>query len=147
MKEIIWVYGTSASGKETFIKSLIKNSDLQKSLGLENKSFIISDESLKNLGNLDGLRASIIDEVSNLLESNNSVVIKWQYGDTLLNSPKVLQDKFPDLKHIVIKLKVDQQEQIRRLKTKSWWHDDGRESEFIAKELVLVDESIMKLDN
>ena len=147
MKEIIWIYGTSASGKETFIKSLMKNRDLQKSLGLDSHSLAISGESLKNLGNLSESRASIVDEVANLLKTKDAVIIKWQYGDTLLDSPNILHDKFPHLKHTIIKLNVDQLEQVRRLKTKSWWHDEGKESEFTTKESLLVGESIKKLNS
>ncbi|MFZ3009951.1 MAG: hypothetical protein WA030_02950 [Candidatus Microsaccharimonas sp.] len=146
MKEVIWVYGTSGSGKETFIKSLLVTSDLKKAFQLDNKTLVASEESLRNLGQLDNSRSSILEEVANLIRTNDVVVIKWQYGDTLLNSPNVLYERFPNLKHVVIRLNVEADEQTQRLKTKSWWTDNGKESEFIEKEISLVESSIKALN-
>jgi predicted kinase len=53
MKEIIWVYGTSASGKETFIRELINNDELKKLLKIENVPIAISNDSQIHLGKLD----------------------------------------------------------------------------------------------
>jgi len=100
---------------------------------------------LINLGKLDQSRYSIVDETSSLIKLNEVVVIKWQYGDTLLHTPITLRTMFPKLEHIVIKLNVDHDEQIRRLRTKTWWHDQGQEDEFIAKELKLVEDSVETL--
>lgn len=147
MKEIIWVYGTSASGKETFIRKLINNDELKKLLKVENVPIAMSNNSLIHLGKLDDSRLSILSEAAELLKVNNTVVIKWQYGDSLLDSPNVLRNKFPNYKHTVIILNTDRSEQIRRLRTKMWWHDDGKEDEFIIKELSIVDKSIKKLDD
>jgi len=145
MKQIIWIYGTSAAGKETFIKSLISNADLRQKVDID-EGFVISDGSLINLGKLDGSRESIIEEVSTLIERNSTVVVKWQYGDTLLDSPNRLRIRLPTMTHRVINLNVGQNEQIRRLKTKSWWRDSGSEGAFISHELQLVYESLLKLE-
>lgn len=147
MKEIIWVFGTSASGKETFIKQLLNDTVLQKTLGIGAERIAVSEQSLINLGQLDESRSSIIDEVSELIKVNEAVVIKWQYGDTLLHTPVVLHTMYPMFRHVVVKLSVDHDEQIRRLRTKTWWHDEGSEDEFIANELKLVEDSIDELKN
>jgi hypothetical protein len=147
MKEIIWVFGTSASGKETFIKAILNDKELQKTFDLDDSKIAISKESLRNLGKLDTSRASILDEVSHLRKSNDVIVIKWQYGDTLLHMPDAIREEVPAYKHTVIKLNVPKDEQVRRLKTKTWWHNEGEEDEFIAEELLLVEKSIAELDD
>lgn len=145
MKQIVWIFGVSASGKETFINSLLEDSVLQKMLSIKDKRIAISKQSLKNLGKLDQSRASVLDEVFNLILSNEVVLIKWQYGDTLLGTPNTLCVKFPTLKHTCVKLTADKPEQARRLKTKTWWHDIDQEDEFLASEGALVGSSIKKL--
>lgn len=145
MKAIVWVFGTSASGKETFISQLLKDSLLQEALGLDVKPIAVSQQSLINLGRLDESRSSIVDEISELIKVNEAVVIKWQYGDTLLNTPTILQTTYPLFRHVIIKLNVDHDEQARRLRTKTWWHDTGLEDKFIANEMKLVEDSITKL--
>ena len=145
MKEIIWVFGTSAAGKETFIEKLLIDTKLQKTLGLSSKSIAVSKQSLVNLGKLDGSRRSIVNEVAELITLNEIVVIKWQYGDTLLHTPTTLHAMFPTFKHAVVNLSVDRDEQIRRLRTKPWWSDIGQENEFIANELKLVEDSVENL--
>ena len=140
MKEIIWIFGTSASGKETYIKSFINDARSKTS------HITVSEESLTNLGKLDKSREKIIKEVCDLIKTNDYVVIKWQYGDTLLDSPNKILAKLPMFQHKAIVLNVNEKEQIRRLRTKSWWQDTGSEHEFITRELELVDKSIKHLD-
>lgn len=126
-----------------------------KSLGGDTKSkkileisgaIAISNESLMNLGKLDGSRSSIVDEVLELSTSNDTIIVKWQYGDTLLNTPNALRERLAHFNHRAVKLNVDTQEQVRRLKTKSWWFDYGKEGDFIRDELELVDKSIKELN-
>lgn len=145
MKKIVWIFGVSAAGKETFMKSVIGEDKLRKKLGLENVTVAISEESLSNLGKLDGSRLSVVSEVETLIKTNDAVLIKWQYGDSILNSPEVLYKKFSKAEHIIVNLVVTLPEQVNRLKAKSWWHEVGKEESFIAKETVLVRESIKKL--
>lgn len=145
MKQIIWVFGTSASGKETFIRELLHNKELQGRFGITDKKIALSEQSLKNLGALGDLRTTILQEVTSLLTTNEVVLIKWQYGDTLLNTPNQLQAQLPTLYHEVINLKVEQNEQIRRLRTKSWWYDTSKEPQFITREQQIVIKSLAKL--
>ena len=65
--------------------------------------------------------------------------------DTLQSRPSSICNKFPRVRHVAVKLLVDIDEQIRRLKTKPWWHDEGKEAIFIAKELSLVEKSVQQL--
>ena len=145
MKDIVWIFGVSASGKETFIKSLIRDPRLAEKFGWRNQKIAISSESLINLGSLDNARLSIINEVSGLIVSNDIVLIKWQYGDSLLHTPQKLQDLFPDIKYSIIVMHVNETEQIKRLRTKPWWHDVGSETEFIANENKLVNKCVTEL--
>ena len=147
MKEILWIYSTSAAGKETFIKSLLKDADLRKALLPGKSNIAISEESLRSLGKLDNSRKAVVDEVLALAVLNDIIIIKWQYGDTLLNTPNLLLEALPDFRHRVIKLQVSREAQVKRLRTKSWWHDIGDESEFIEKETKLVEESIQQLNS
>ncbi|NCU37816.1 hypothetical protein EOL96_02020 [Candidatus Saccharibacteria bacterium] len=146
MKQIIWIFGTSAAGKETFMKTLLHENDLQEILGIDGKRIAISKQSLENLGKLDKSRASIVNEVRGLLKFNEVVVIKWQYADSLLRTPNTLYSQFMMYKHSAVKLSVTKKEQIRRLKTKTWWHDEGAEGKFLANELLLVEKSIEELN-
>ena len=145
MQKIIWVFGSSASGKETFITSLMKDEALQNLYGITNAQIATCRATFDNLGDLRKLRESINNEVKHLLEENEVILIKWQYGDTLLKTPEKLQKKYPENEHIVIVLHVDHKELVRRLRIKSWWHDIGKEDEFITKELQLVSRSIKSL--
>lgn len=147
MKKIIWIFGVSAAGKETFMKSIIVDDELRKKLGLENVKVAISEESLVNLGKLDVSRLSVVSEVETLIKTNGAVLIKWQYGDSILNNPEVLYKKFAKAEHTIVNLVVTLPEQVKRLNTKSWWHDVGQEEVFVAKETVLVRESIENLRN
>ncbi|MCA9318486.1 hypothetical protein KDA06_02495 [Candidatus Saccharibacteria bacterium] len=134
MKQIIWVFGTSAVGKETFMKAALNDAELQKALNLETQKIAISQESLRHLGALDGSRDTVRKDVLGLLKTNDAVFVKWQYGDTLLNTPNKLVADLPGVRHIAITLMVANEEKIKRLRTKSWWHDTGKESPFIAEE-------------
>ncbi|MEO6761704.1 MAG: hypothetical protein ABI220_05035 [Candidatus Saccharimonadales bacterium] len=145
MREIVWVFGVSASGKETFMKSLIQSPQLARQFGWDGRKIVICKESLVNLGSLDESRTSIINEVSALFGTNDVVLIKWQYGDSLLQTPQKLQEMFPNAKHSIIVMNVNDTEQVKRLRTKPWWHDMGSEIEFIASENKLVNQSVAEL--
>jgi hypothetical protein len=145
MKKIVWVLGTSAAGKATFLREQARGNRSQTLIGTRNKKVGVSKQSLINLGQLDDSRTSIITEVSELLAEKDAVFIKWQYGDSLLHIPEILYKKYPDIQHRAIVLKVGEAEQIRRLRTKSWWHEVGREKDFIAKEQELVSRAIADL--
>ena len=145
VKEIIWIYGTSAAGKETFIKELATSRELQRLLKLGGTQIGFSEQSLINLGRLDESRASIIQEIAQIIDNNEVVLVKWQYGDTLLGTPEELLHQHPAARHRVIELIVGDDDQRQRLQAKSWWHDTGHEDEFIAQERVLVQNSIKSL--
>lgn len=145
MKEIVWVFGTSASGKETFIKHVVNDepADLIKNLGWEDKVVSASDESLELIdGALGELRDRIIEKIPLLLQNTDVVLIKWQYVDSAAKRPQHLKDSLPDAKHKIIELKVDRDELVLRLPRKHWWHDLGKEKESLNQELGMVAASL-----
>ena len=124
---------------------LIHDVSLQQKLGLADTTIGISKESFKNLGKLDGSRDSVVKDVRQLVEKYDTVLIKWQYGDSILKSPQNLLKIFPSYQHKIIHLLVIEVEQIRRLQTKDWWHEVGNEKEFISDEVSRVHSAINEL--
>ena len=147
MKQIIWIFGTSAAGKETFIRSILTSDDIKKALGIKSQAIAVSQESLKNLGKLDGSRKSIFKEIESLVQNNDVVLLKWQYGDSQIGTPEKMYEIYPNYKHRIIALDVLREDQVDRLKTKIWWYDKGAESDFLAKETIIVEEVIEKLSD
>lgn len=152
MKEVVWIFGTSATGKETFIKKVIKDKELQERMGWKNKSISFCSESIDHIGQFDGdpaieRRKMILHKVPQLLENNDIVLIKWQIVDSKAQLPQKLKKVTIKAKHVIIRLEAPEQELVKRLRNKSWWHDYGKELEFIHLERDLVRKSISQLQN
>lgn len=150
MKEVVWVFGTSASGKETFIKSVLKDAILLEQLGWKYKSVVACEQSTKFIGQFKRdpkiiLRESIIKKVPTLLSSADVVLIKWQFVDSQTSRPQRLKEAIPEAQHRIILLNTPESELIERLARKKWWHDYGEEKEFISKELSMVGDCIKQL--
>ena len=148
MKEVVWVFGTSASGKETFIKRVAsgKPFDLIKNLGWEGKAVTASNESLNLIdGELGELRDKVIEKIPVLLQKTDVILIKWQYVDSAAKRPQRLKDSLPDARHRIIELEVDMDELVMRLPRKHWWYDLGKEKESLTKELDMVANSLGQL--
>jgi hypothetical protein len=56
MKEVVWVFGNSAAGKESFIRYITINKDarLLTSLGWQESKVTASEASMKYIGQFDG---------------------------------------------------------------------------------------------
>ena len=138
MKEVVWVFGASASGKETFIKHLLDNNppELIKHIGWHDKTITACSESLEITGKaVDTLREKILGKVPELLEKADVVLVKWQFVDSVAKRPQRLKELLPGVRHRVIELKVGMNELMKRLPNKAWWHDYGREKEHVTTEL------------
>ncbi len=129
MKEVYWVVGESAAGKETFIKNMISGNltELEEKLNIKNKKIIASKESLRLIGvKLSNKRELILVEIPKLLKDADVVFIKWQSVDSktdLMNRLKVI---LPSAKHIIIKLDASKEELIKRLPLKPLWRKYGK---------------------
>lgn len=85
MKELVWVFGNSAAGKETFIRNIAngKATGATEKLGWTNINVAISEASIKFIGqfNNDPItkhRDKILTEVPELLKHSDVVLIKYQ---------------------------------------------------------------------
>jgi hypothetical protein len=133
LNKIIWVFGSSAAGKETFIKKIFNGSliKLQKDLGWNEKKIIPIWESINFIGKYSNdtevvkQRKLIIPAVKEALLVNNAVIlIKGQDTDIetdLFNNVRLL---FPDVEHQIIFLHVHPKTLLKRWKNKSWWKDE-----------------------
>lgn len=150
MKEVAWVVGASAAGKETFIKKVHGNPELLLSLGWAGRPLTFSEASIKNIGQYKNdpvlrKRKRILVEVPALLRDADVVLIKWQIADTKALRPQRLKQLLPSVRHTLIELTAPQDELAKRIKQKPWWNNDGTEIQFIAKELGIVARSIKQL--
>jgi predicted kinase len=135
MKEIIWIYGSSASGKETFIKHILNNPNktLLTRLNLENKNIQVLQQSLDLIGEYDNdpkqkLRLNIPKYIINQIKKNSKsevILIKGQDYDLINNTPnklkKLLNSQYENLNHNIIFLHTDFETLYTRVKNKSWW--------------------------
>lgn len=151
-KEIAWVFGPSASGKETFINHVTQNTDspIVKQLGWEGKKLTTCTSSVKHIAQfyrdpVAEKRKQIPAEVKKLLDTADVVLIKWQEVDAKANLPQQLYKQFPNERHSIIHLQVDRAELSRRLQRKPWWDAGENTKEFIDDELLYIDSEIAKL--
>ena len=136
MNKIVWVFGESASGKETFIRYAVDNPDceLMQQLGFSNSKLIPIEESMHKgeakIGSSSSYdRIKIKDVVLDLSQTEDNAVflIKWQavdsihikYGDAL----RKLALQTPDTLKQIILLSVESNTLYSRLPSKYWWKD------------------------
>ncbi len=127
---VVWIYGASAAGKETFIRKIVSDTSLKivSALGWSNKTIIASEESLDWVGQFDGdpkieMRKQIPDIVTeNLKEKENVIIlIKGQDVDLKENLPLKLSGQLPDCIHSIVFLKADTEQLYTRVQRKVWW--------------------------
>ncbi len=153
MKEIYWVLGESAAGKETFIKKLASGNliELEEKLNIKNKKIVASRESLRLIGvRLSNQRERLLEEIPRLLEDNDAVFIKWQSIDTKTNLINRLNEILPSAKQIIIKLDVSKKELIKRLPSKPLWRKYGKageEEKLVDHDNLKVKQTIKLLEN
>ncbi len=150
MKEVVWVFGTSASGKETFIKNVPDDKLLLEKLGWSNKTLAACLESLEHIGQFKNdpainLRERILERVPILLNTAEVVLIKWQFVDSEASRPQRLRELTPQAKQRIILLETPKPELVERLAKKGWWHNYGNEESFIEAELVMVADVVKQL--
>lgn len=134
MKEVVWIAGRSAAGKDYFIKHITEKApvDLIEQLGWQGKVIAACNESIEytDQDNADILREEILTIVPALIESADIVLIKWQYIDsTKSNRIKKLKELLPNSKHGVIYLDLSPEINAERLKSKAWWKKQGNDGQ------------------
>lgn len=129
MNNIVWVFGNSASGKETFINALIegKAEKVITDLNLSGNKIVKINSSIKYIGQYENdpitkNRVLIITEAEEQLKNKDTtVLIKWQDVDAILKLPEILFHKYPKSRHIITYLHVDPDILWKRVNNKSWW--------------------------
>ncbi len=130
MKEIVWVIGSSSSGKSTFMRRIMEDKALAAAFGWQGKTVAVCQRSLDFPGDL-GLpeivaqRHHILDDSIGLLKTADVVLIKWQYVDSSCELPQKLRAALPGVRHRIILLYTNDTELIRRLRAKDWWLNLG----------------------
>lgn len=128
--EIVWVYGSSAAGKETFIRHMIKNpsATLIKELGWKGKKLVPLWESIRHVAQKDKdpvlkIRKKMLGKLPKP-RPNIVILIKGQDVDLVNKLPKKAQEMFPDYDHKIIFLHADFETLVWRCKNKRWWGDN-----------------------
>jgi len=129
---IIWVYGSSASGKETFIRKIINGYQLEilDYVKWGNNHIIPIWESMKYIGQdsddpIINKRKKIIQAVKKAAEHKNGIIlIKGQDADLKSNLPGILKRTLSGADHMIIFLHVDNRELLKRWRRKSWWKNE-----------------------
>jgi hypothetical protein len=153
MKEVAWIFGNSAAGKETFVRRVTqdKGTQLLDGLGWAGKKIVASEASITYIGQFEGdpvteLREEITTEVPSLLqEGADVVVVKWQGVDSVANRIERLQRGLPTAAHRIIQIVTPDSELYERLARKSWWDDRDNTVEFVAGEHPYIEGYIAQL--
>ena len=151
-KEVIWVFGTSASGKETFIKEVVGEGKYADKLNCQDKNLSFAKSSLENIGHFDDdpvlqKRAKIVNEVKSLLEMNDLVLIKWQFVDSEAGRVEALKVELPNVKHKIVVLTATDEKLSERLRSKKWWAQGENTQKWIDEERELLTKELEKYND
>lgn len=151
-KEIVWVDGLSAAGKQTFIMKVAEDRsiDLLTRFGWRDSKVAVSQMSLEIIGPLDDKaieekRAALEKEVVELAKDNGIILIKLQSVDVRAKRPEKLRSLLPDFKHKVIYLRVKAEDMAERLRAKPWWDAKEDPLQWVKEEQVMVKEELDSL--
>ena len=142
-KEIVWVFGTSAAGKETFIRTAATNPIHRSNLGWQGKKITFCKESIKNLVTIENdprntHRDTIISNVEELIKTNDVVLIKWQFLDSDSERVRQLKNNLQNFSHKIIILNASDSEISNRLIKKDWWKPEYCQKDWIENERELL---------
>lgn len=140
MNKVIWVFGCSASGKETFIKNILK----KEAFGIEhvlkidtNRAYIVKPSiqliSKCSKDNINYQRNLIIDEIIKLNNKfdDSFFLIKGQNFDIRNNIVEKLTNKLPDIEYEIVFLNANVKVLIDRVKRKDWFDETRGFREYI----------------
>ena len=131
-QEIVWIFGSSASGKERFIERISSQEEplLSKTLGWTDKKILVNMESVDWIGQLEEYdadpvaikRSELIDVIANQAKQENVVIlIKGQDVDLENDRPRILKNRLPNAHHRILFLHASLDELYDRCKNKPWW--------------------------
>lgn len=136
--EIVWVFGNSAVGKQTFMDECKVGNLIVEKLGWKGRSIYVSPTSVDVIGGSTqvNLREKIIEECDEATKEYDIILIKWQYEDSETGRIARLKDGLTQVEQSILWLVApDYETQRERLLSKSWWHDgEIRQKEFITDE-------------
>ncbi len=131
-KEVVWVFGSSGAGKETFITHVVDEQpeDLVADLGWRDKAIAAEPNSMLFVGKIalhderTRQRRRIIPSVLGLLSASEVVLVKGQQVDVENRRPQRLMKMAPSAHHRIIYLDPGIEEHVERMKRKPWWSDE-----------------------
>ena len=144
MKQVIWVFGESATGKKTFIEHLLKQNDigLLEALGLENKTLDVSKVTIlssqdyaKEVSNYQERCQKILNDVGDFLGNSEKdvLLIKGQRSDIDIKQGNTLNhfmERFSDIERVILLLEVSDLELLyQRIVHKDWWQENPEKYE------------------
>lgn len=157
MAEIVWIYGSSASGKETFIRKLLKNppAKIINELEWNEKKIISIEESIKYIGQFENdpivkKRKEIIKKTKKIANQADTIIlIKWQDVDLESGLFNKLQKETPTIKHKIIFLHTNLETLYKRCQNKSWRtkKEEKEGIKWIKTRLLYQLKLLKKLDN
>lgn len=132
--KIVWVYGSSAAGKDTFVRSVSRNAPehLVSDMGWLDQPIVMCVESVDWIAQFSGdplgdKRKELLEVVPVLAERNPGAVIliKGQDLDLMHDRLRKLRQALPEHEHSIIFLQADLDEIYRRLvESKPWFDKD-----------------------
>jgi len=130
MNEIVWVYGVSAAGKETFIKKMVNDKPFSvvEGLGWDTKNIIPCMESIEYVVQVAGdgneqKRHLLPTIIKTLDESNTDSVILIKGQDLDLRADRITQTKIliPQATHRILFIDTPIDAVYERVQNKKWW--------------------------
>jgi hypothetical protein len=148
-KEMVWVIGSSAAGKETFIRAVTSNDAIAARFGWTDRTIRTVPASTTYIGQtfddaITERREEILSEAIVILQVADIAIAKWQFVDTTANRLSRLAANMPGVNHRSIILHTDDDQRLKRLINKPWWTDLDAKS-FMADEQVMLSTAIKKI--
>lgn len=126
--EVVWVYGASAAGKETFIRSVLGgNPAVLKELGWQGKKLGACEESLHWVAQYptdkagEEKRYRLASLIPALAGQYDVILVKGQDVDLALGTPQKVRLLMPQAFHRIIFIDVGLDELFQRVIHKQWW--------------------------
>jgi len=129
-EKIVWIFGSSASGKETLIQKLVNSADskLLKNFGFVGYKVTDLRESRKWIMQFSDdpvaeNRKQFPSLIKKLIKPNTVILIKGQEVDLEYKTPSKILELYPNIKHEIIFLSLPIDEIYKRCRSKPWWEE------------------------
>jgi hypothetical protein len=128
--EIVWIYGASGAGKETFIKKVSqeKPEKIIEQFGWEGMDIIPCGESVEWVALSDTdpkgpQREALLEAVAKLARPNSVILIKGQDLDLVTDRLRRLKNILPGAEHRIIFVDTALNELFERCEQKPWYKE------------------------